>query len=494
MDTTAPQTPRVSLTSWLVLTVAAIGFLFDTYELLMTPLVLGPALSELLKLPANHPEVTAWVGRVLWITALCGGVFGLMGGFLIDRFGRKSVMVASIFLYSFSPVMAALSTSLAWLVFFRCTTFVGVCVEFVAAVTWLAELFPDKKMKELALGWTQAFASVGGLLVTAVSGAVGYLATREMLPAIPGIENPGNWRYTLMTGLFPAIPIALLLPFVPESEVWRERRRSGGLRRPSFAELFSPALIRTTLTGTLLSACAYAAAFGTLQVTVTQAVPGLRIERLEEPRKELGKLIAQGKAVVARLKDAPEGDKEKLKAEYFGLLKKQGAINKEKVQPVREEVQFLQELGGLVGRVLLALALTSIVSHRLILWLFQVPGLVVIPLVWFWVYQQQPEYFAWGVFFAGLVTVAQFSYFGEYLPKAFPMHLRGTGGAFATNVGGRMVGTSAAFLTTNLIAPFAPGANLFEKVAFGAGVTGLAVFAIGFLGSFFLPRPPREEH
>src|SRR6266540_159362 len=60
----------------LILIVAAIGFLFDTYELLMTPLVLAPALSELLQVPPNHPDVQAWVGRVLWITALCGGVFG----------------------------------------------------------------------------------------------------------------------------------------------------------------------------------------------------------------------------------------------------------------------------------------------------------------------------------------------------------------------------------------------------------------------------------
>ena len=56
MDTPAPESPKVTITTWLVLAVAAIGFLFDTYELLMTPLVLAPALSDLLKLPANHPE------------------------------------------------------------------------------------------------------------------------------------------------------------------------------------------------------------------------------------------------------------------------------------------------------------------------------------------------------------------------------------------------------------------------------------------------------
>src|SRR6516225_9427711 len=184
MSSVPPAAPQ-GKTAWLVLIVAAIGFLFDTYELLMTPLVLAPALSELLQLPPNHPEVTAWVGRTLWLTALSGGVFGLLGGWLIDRLGRKTVMFASIFIYSFSPVLAGLSTNLGMLVFFRCTTFVGVCVEFVAAVTWLSELFTDKRQRELVVGWTQAFASVGGLFVTGVSHGIGTLVNRDLLPALP---------------------------------------------------------------------------------------------------------------------------------------------------------------------------------------------------------------------------------------------------------------------------------------------------------------------
>src|SRR6516162_2531422 len=177
------------ITAWLVVIVAAIGFLFDTYELLMTPLVLAPALSELLRVPPNHPEVTAWVGRVLWMTALSGGIFGLLGGWLVDRLGRKFVMAGSIFIYSLSPVLAGLSTSLAWLIFFRCATFVGVCVEFVAAVTWLSELFPDKRQRELVVGWTQAFVSVGGLLVTEVSSIIGELVRHDMLPPL-GVGDP----------------------------------------------------------------------------------------------------------------------------------------------------------------------------------------------------------------------------------------------------------------------------------------------------------------
>src|SRR5436189_1805342 len=365
-----PAPPRGG-TVWLVVIVAAIGFLFDTYELLMTPLVLAPALSELLHVPQAHPDVRDWVGRVLWMTALSGGVFGLLGGWLIDRLGRKSVMAGSIFVYSICPVLAGLSTDLTWLIVFRCATFVGVCVEFVAAVTWLAELFPDKRQKELALGWTQAFASVGGLLVTSVSAGVGVLVKNGALPTLPvGDPTSPAWRYTLMTGLIPALPIALLLPFVPESAVWLERKRAGTLKRPSFAEIFAPALLRTTLVATILSACAYAAAFGTLQVTVSHGVPGL--PDLAEAREQLTSHEKANKDIQKELsalpKDSPEYEQKQ--QAYTNNLKTIGKINKEEIQPRREQVQFMQELGGLAGRILLALGLLVIASKRLLLWCF----------------------------------------------------------------------------------------------------------------------------
>jgi hypothetical protein len=88
-----------------------------------------------------------------------------------------------------------------------------------------------------------------------------------------------------------------------------------------------------------------------------------------------------------------------------------------------------------------------------------------------------------------LMIVAQFSYFGEYLPKVFPLHLRGTGGSFATNVGGRMIGTSAAFLTTNVVAYWFSPTPVFEHIAKAAAVVGTFVFVLGFGLSFLLPQP-----
>src|ERR1043166_73094 len=146
MNATDQGRKKLSGVEWLIIIVAIIGFAFDTYELLMLPLIAGPALAELLKVPPGNPLITQWVGYLFWGSAVSGGVFGLLGGWLTDRFGRKRVLVWSIMIYSLSPLAAAFSTSAPMLLFFRCTTFIGVCVEFVAAVAWLAELFPEPKL------------------------------------------------------------------------------------------------------------------------------------------------------------------------------------------------------------------------------------------------------------------------------------------------------------------------------------------------------------
>ena len=483
------------VTKILVLTVAAIGFFFDTYELLMFPVIAGPALSELLKLPADSPEVRNWLGRMLWIAALCGGIFGLLGGVLIDRLGRKRVMVGSILVYSFSPVFAGFSTELWVLIFFRCTTFIGVCVEMVAAITWLAELFEDKRARQQALGWTLAFASVGGLFVSLVNkAAIGNAADLPALPLPEGFDQHAPWRYTLLTGLVPGVLIALLLPFVPESRVWSEKKAAGTLRRPRFAELFAPDLLRTTLVSTALSACAYAAAFGALQITPAQIVPGL-----PEFTQQRAEVVAEGKRQEQKKVDLDEQIDEASKK--IGAIqlekgarehKKQQGELKKAAQSKGATVQFWQELGGLTGRILLAVFVVY-VAGRMLLRAFLLPGLILFPLTYLFFFREQPDLFILGIFFCGLFTVAQFSYFGEYLPKAFPVHLRGTGGSFALNVGGRMLGTSAAFLTTNLVAPRMPGETTFVQVATAAALVGGGAYLLAVALSFFLPEVKDED-
>ena len=116
-----------------------------------------------------------WVGRLFYIPAFAGGIFGLLGGYLTDRLGRRRVLTYSILIYAFAAFLSGFSTSIEMLLVLRCFVFVGVCVEFVAAVAWLAELFPEPRRREKVLGYTQAFSSLGGLLVAYGQRAGGHL-------------------------------------------------------------------------------------------------------------------------------------------------------------------------------------------------------------------------------------------------------------------------------------------------------------------------------
>jgi hypothetical protein len=145
-----------------------------------------------------------------------------------------------------------------------------------------------------------------------------------------------------------------------------------------------------------------------------------------------------------------------------------------------------------LGRIVLAVLIIIGLGRRTILRLLQVPGLVIFPLTYFLLYHQNATVFCWGMAIAGFVTTSQFSFLGEYMPKMFPLHLRGTGGSFATNVGGRMIGTSAAFLTANVLAPMFKG-NPFDQMAQAAGCVGISIVILSLILGALLPEPKGEN-
>ncbi|MCI0660874.1 MAG: MFS transporter [Acidobacteria bacterium] len=439
--TSVETTPRLTRTQWLICIIAVIGFAFDTYELLMLPLIIRPALEGLGGLKFGSPEFAQWRDLFFYVPAVAGGIFGLLGGYLTDRFGRRRVLTWSILVYAFSAFAAGFATSLPVLLFLRTTTFIGVCVEFVAAVAWLAELFQNLKQREAVLGYTQAFSSLGGVMVSGVAILIGMYIT--WLPTIYGRHE--NWRYLLISGLIPAIPLIVIRPFLPESPVWREKKAAGTLKRPSIAELFRPEFRKTTLVTAAMFACSLAAAFGAIQ-QLPQIVPGLP-EVIGLPGPEKGKVVAR--------------------------------------------VQLIQELGGLAGRFLLAFLAIRIVSRRKLVRIFQIPGLILIPLVFIFPAVSNLWWLQWGIFFAGMLTIAQLSFWGNYLPRVYPTHLRGTGESFAANIGGRMVGTSAALLTTQ-IAAVMPGPTPVVHLAYAAAAVAFLVYGLGLILSFFLPEPKKD--
>ena len=264
----------------------------------------------------------------------------------------------------------------------------------------------------------------------------------EMFPEILG--GHAAWRYTLISGLIPAIPLIIIRPFLPESPMWKKKKEAGTLQRPSIAELFQPRLRRTTVVTTILAACSFGAAFGAIQ-HVPRIVPG--------------------------------------------FFEDQSATQQETVVSV---VSGVQEIGGALGRVLLAVLVGMFLARRRLLRSFQICGLLVFPFVFFFLASTNVWFLGAGVFLAALVTVAQFSFWGNYLPRVYPTRLRGTGESFAANIGGRMLGTFAAYITATL-SNYTPGETHYVQLAIAAGIVGTSVYAIGIVVSHWLPEPGEAD-
>jgi hypothetical protein len=260
------------------------------------------------------------------------------------------------------------------------------------------------------------------------------------------------WRYLLISGLIPAMPLILIRPFLPESPVWASKKAAGLLKRPSIRELFAPRYRRTTIVTTLMFACSYGVAFGAIQQFQHMAagVPQVKEATANKPVPQQKEI--EGKAV--------------------------------------QKAGFVQEIGGLAGRFLLAILALQIVSRRKLLRVFLWPNVIAVPLVFGICAVQNFNWYLVGIFFVGLFTVSQFSFWGNYLPRVYPVHLRGTGEGFAANIGGRMLGTACAALTTWLsVQSFIPGEAAPTKMAYSAAIVAGSATLLGAILTFFLPEP-----
>src|SRR5439155_13146698 len=120
--------------------------------------------------------------------------------------------------------------------------------------------------------------------------------------------------------------------------------------------LLKPQYLRTTLVTTLMFACSYGVAFGAIQ-QIPEIVPGL----------------ANVKEKTAGLPPPKQREVE---------------------QKTAADYTKVQEIGGLIGRFLLAFLAVRIVSRRGATRLFLVPALVIVPAVFFYFLIVENRHFA----------------------------------------------------------------------------------------------------
>jgi MFS family permease len=228
---------------WFVLSVASMGWMFDTMAQQLFNLARKPAIRELLggHAPANVvDQQAAYATAIFMIGWAIGGVFfGVLG----DRIGRAKTMMITILSYTIFTGISVLSKGVFDFNVYRFLCGLGVGGQFGIGVALVAEVVPARA-RPYALGLVQASSAIGNMMAAGVGILLGQL---EMTGSITGA-----WRWEFLAGAIPA-PLALVIfKKLKEPEQWL-KARSEKKKLGSYSELFSdPRWRRNSIVGFLL--------------------------------------------------------------------------------------------------------------------------------------------------------------------------------------------------------------------------------------------------
>lgn len=405
------ESTALSKGSWAALTAAFLGWMFDGMEMGIFPLVARPALQEMQAAAGVLDEqfVQMWMGRITAMFLLGAAAGGLVFGWLGDRIGRVRAMTLSILAYSLFTGLAYFAQQPWQLGAFRFIAALGMGGEWSLGVALVMECWPSNK-RPLMAGLIGAAANCGYAAIAVVG--IFFSITRD------------SWRWVMLVGASPALLTLLVTFFVPESERWKESVRKG----PSqpVREIFSTALLKTTLLAIAFASVALIVTWG-----IVQWIP-LWADQMTH------------------------GQQPKAKA-YIQLASSAGAIVGCLIAPI---------IGGKLGRrpVYFGLCLSSLVVCNVL----------------FRGFSEYSNLFLAVVGLVGMCTAAFYGWLPQYLPELFPTRVRATGQGLAFNFG-RILAAVGAWQMGSLMA-------FFDKSYAKAGTTVVLVYLFGMALIWLAPE------
>lgn len=383
-DSSGPWYRGITRYEWLVLIIASAGWIFDVYEGQIFNLTRNNLLADILGQAPGSDEVKKYGDWFLGVFLLGGTFGGLLFGSLADRYGRRSIMVWTILMYSVFSGLTFFATELWHVTALRFLVAMGVGGEWAVAAALVAEVFP-KKARAHASSIFHASSVLGTTLASFAAVWVG-----------------ANWQYAYLIGVLPAFLIVWVRISVKEPENWqraRDEAKSGAGKQGSFKELLTVAPWRRHALGAMALA---AVGLGTFWA-VTIAGQDLAREML----------ISEGA-------DA-ETASQKAKLAY-------GVV---------------QTLGGGLGLVLFG-PISARLGRRATFILFHLAALVIALVTCFAPTNYGTLLALLPVF--GFFTLGMHAGYAVYFPELFPDRLRATGMSWGFN-GGRLLAASLLVLS-----------------------------------------------
>jgi MFS family permease len=411
---------------WLVLTVAVLGWLFDTMDQQLFVLNRARAMQDLVS-PGQMSELGAYATSIFMLGWATGGLlFGVVG----DRVGRAKTMMLTILIYSVFTGLSALTQNFWQFGLTRFLTGLGVGGEFAVGVSLVAEVMPDRA-RAPALGWLQSLSAIGNVTAAVLTIFV------------------HNWRALFVIGTIPALLVLFIMRRVQEPERWRSLAQSGALRNQvgSYRELFGdPRWRHNALVGLALGFAGIVGLWG---------IGFFSFELLRD--------------VFLPVFEKEGLDKAEIDARLFTWVGIQS---------------IMQNLGGFIGiQGYMRLALRTSRKFAFLISFLSAIGSTAFTYWYFGKIAGIYDVF-WMIPIMGACQLSLFGGYAIYFPELFPTRLRSTGTSFCYNVG-RFVAAIGPFTLGQLVKTVFHGYD--TPMRYG-GVTMCVFFLVGLLALPFAPE------
>jgi MFS transporter, putative metabolite:H+ symporter len=207
----------------LLIAVASLGYYVDAFDLILFGAVRQPSLQALGLCDAEILQKGAMLFNYQMIGMLIGGVFwGILG----DKKGRKSVLFASIIMYSLANLLNGFVKDINMYALLRFLAGIGLAGELGVGVTLVSETLPKNKRGL-------------GPMIIAVFGALGAVSA----PIVVKLANGGHsfgfepWRFAYIFGGIMGFLLLLLRLGIIESSLYE--KQSNNTEKGNFLKLFS---------------------------------------------------------------------------------------------------------------------------------------------------------------------------------------------------------------------------------------------------------------
>ena len=196
------------------------------FTLLLTgtmTIMAGATISPALPALADHFQASpnvAYLSRLLiTLPSLVIAIFAPLAGLVIDRFGRKRLLIAGITLYGFAGSAGVMLDTLPGILASRALLGLAVAAVMTVSSTLMGDYFSGR-VRERFMGFRQGFIQYGGVVFLTLGGILATL----------------DWRAPFLVYLlaFAILPLAIFFLFEPDSSQIASERNAKDATKPPY--------------------------------------------------------------------------------------------------------------------------------------------------------------------------------------------------------------------------------------------------------------------